>query len=266
MKISEYKSHDTHFMMHYLLQIAVRKVLPKNISLALIKLENFFRAICSKVIRKRNLENMPSEIGEITCELEKIFHPTFFDIMPHLPVHLVNEIKFGGPAHLRWMYPIERNLCKYKAFVRNRSCPEASIAERFLADECLTFCSRYLHDGMKTKFSRYQTVDDECSQNLSHLLPNIGHPIGSKKQNTFLMESQLCFEAHRYALFNTGDEQMEKFIEEHRNLIINHSRSNAWERARNHSRKFSNWFKEKVKNIVVPDYLRWLAKGPNMVA
>ncbi|XP_019226066.1 PREDICTED: uncharacterized protein LOC109207583 [Nicotiana attenuata] len=266
MKISGYKSHDAHFIMHYLLQVAVRKVLPKNVSLALIRLGNFFRAICSKVIRRKNLETMQSEIVEITCELEKIFHPTFFDIMPHLPIHLVNEIKLGGPAHLRWMYPIERNLCKYKAFVRNRSSPEASIAEGFLADECLTFCSRYLHDGVKTKFSRYQTVDDECSQNLSPIFPNIGHPIGSKKKNTFLMDSQLCFEAHRYALFNTGDEQMEKFIEEHKNLIVNHSRSNAWVRARDHSREFSNWFKEKVKNIVLPDYLRWLANGPNIVA
>ncbi|XP_016460803.1 uncharacterized protein LOC107784235 isoform X1 [Nicotiana tabacum] len=183
MKISGYKSHDAHFIMHYLLQVAIRKVLPKNVSLALIRLRNFFRAICSKVIRRRDLETIQSEIVKITCELEKIFHPTFFDIMPHLPIHLVNEIKLGGLAHLRWMYPIERNLCKYKAFVRNRSRPEASIAERFLT--YLIFCSRYLHDGVKTKFSRYQTVDDEFSQNLSPIFPNICHLIGSKKKILF---------------------------------------------------------------------------------
>ncbi|XP_075076842.1 uncharacterized protein LOC142163456 [Nicotiana tabacum] len=216
MKISGYKSHDAHFIMYYLLQIAVRKALPKSVSLALIRLGNFFRAICSKVIRRRDLEKMNSEIVEINCELETIFHPTFFDIMPYLPIHLVNEIKLGGPARLRWMYPIERNLCKYKAFVRNRSCPEASIAEGFLAEEC--------------------------------------HPIGSKKKNTFPMDPQLCYEAHRYALFNTGDEQVEKFIEEHKNLIVNRSRSNAWERARNHTCEFNNWFAEKVKNIEVPNY------------
>ncbi|XP_059316721.1 uncharacterized protein LOC132067483 isoform X1 [Lycium ferocissimum] len=131
MKISGYKSHDAHFIMHYLLQVAVRKALPKNVSLTLIRLGNFFRAICSKVIRPRDLEKMHSEIVEIICDLEKIFHPTFFDIMLHLPIHLVNEIKFGGPAHLRWMYSIERHLCKLKGFVRNRSCPEASIARGF---------------------------------------------------------------------------------------------------------------------------------------
>ncbi|XP_059316727.1 uncharacterized protein LOC132067483 isoform X3 [Lycium ferocissimum] len=36
MKISGYKSHDAHFIMHYLLQVAVRKALPKNVSLTLI--------------------------------------------------------------------------------------------------------------------------------------------------------------------------------------------------------------------------------------
>ncbi|XP_019257777.1 PREDICTED: uncharacterized protein LOC109235994 [Nicotiana attenuata] len=248
------------------IRVAIRKALPKNVSLALIRLGNFFRSICSKVKRRRDLEKMQSEIVEITCELGKIFHPTFFDIMPHLLIHLVNEIKLGGPAHLRWMYSIERNLCMYKAFVRNRSCPEASIAEGFLAEECLNICSRYLHDGVKTRFSRYTTVDDECPQNLSPIFPMIGHPIGSKKKNTFLMDPQLCYEAHRYALFNTSDEQVEKFIEEHKNLIGSHSRSNAWERARKHSQEFNNWFAKKVKNIEEPDYLRWLAKGPNTIA
>lgn len=44
---------------------------------------------------------MQSEINEIECDLEKIFPPTFFDIMEYLPIHLVDEIKLGGPTHLR---------------------------------------------------------------------------------------------------------------------------------------------------------------------
>lgn len=109
------------------------------------------------------------------------------------------------------MYSTERNLCKYKALVLNRTHPEASIAEGFLAEECLTFCSRYLHDGMKTRFSRYQTEDygDIEGANLSPIFPKIGHLIGSKnkrKRKIFSMDLQLCSEAHRYALFNAGDE------------------------------------------------------------
>lgn len=172
--------------MHYLLQVVIRKMLPKNVSLALIRLGNFFRAICSKVIRRRDIDTMQLEINEIECDIEKIFPPTFFDIMVHFPIHLVNEIKLGGLAHLRWMYPTERNMCKYKAFVRNRAHPESSIAEGFLAEECLNFYLRYLHDGVKSRLSRYQYEDDEVIEtegdNLSPIFPNIGHPIGSKKK------------------------------------------------------------------------------------
>ncbi|KAM3375541.1 hypothetical protein P3S68_014255 [Capsicum galapagoense] len=212
-------NHNAHIVLHYLLQIAVRNVLPKNVSLPLIMLGNFFRAICSKVIRRSDLEKFESEIVELNCELENFFHPTYFDIMTHLPIHLVNEIKLGGPTHCRSMYPIERKLSKLKTFVRNRSCLEASIAEGFLEEEYLTFCSRYLHDGVKTRFSRYETEDqakdDVCVQNMSPIFPKIGHPIGreKKKDSTFLLDSKLCYEEYRYVLFNTGDEQVEKFIE-----------------------------------------------------
>lgn len=129
--------------------------------------------------------------------------------MLHLPIHLVNEIKLGGPAHFRWMYPIERHLCKLKGFVRNRYCPKASIVE------CLTFCSRYLHDGVKIRFSRNQTEDGEHIKKISPIFLEIGHPIGSekKKKTIFIMDLQLSQEAHQYALFNTGDELVKKFIE-----------------------------------------------------
>ena len=40
-----------------------------------------------------------------------------------------------------------------KEYVRNKAQPEGSIAEAYLIDECLTFCSRYLH-GVDTKFNQ----------------------------------------------------------------------------------------------------------------
>uniref|UniRef100_M1DQM8 Transposase-associated domain-containing protein n=1 Tax=Solanum tuberosum TaxID=4113 RepID=M1DQM8_SOLTU len=85
--------------------------------------------------------------------------------------------------------------------------------------ECLTFISRYLPDMVKTIFSRYPTEDDEDNQteegDASPLFPKTGHPIGSmNKRNgkTFNMEHHEWFEAHRYALFNTGYEKVEAFI------------------------------------------------------
>nr|GMC99766.1 uncharacterized protein LOC109190818 [Ipomoea batatas] len=74
-------------------------------------------------------------------------------------VHLVDEVKLGGLVPYRWMYSIERYLGHLKSFVRNRTNPESSIAEGYIAEECLTFCSRYL-DGVETRFNRSRRVDD----------------------------------------------------------------------------------------------------------
>ena len=44
-----------------------------------------------------------------------------------------------GPVQYGWMYPIERRLCTFKSYVRNRARTEASIVEAYLADEALTY-------------------------------------------------------------------------------------------------------------------------------
>jgi len=64
----------------------------------------------------------------------------------HLPVHLAEEAKLGGPMCYRWMYPIERYLRTLKGYIRNKSHPEGSIAERYISEECMTFCSWFLED------------------------------------------------------------------------------------------------------------------------
>ena len=43
-------------------------------------------------------------------------------------------------------YPIERLVCTLKRFGTNIAQLEGSVAEAYIASECLTFCSRYLHD------------------------------------------------------------------------------------------------------------------------
>lgn len=107
-KISGLKSHDCHFLMHYLLQLAVRKTLPANVAEPLIHLGDFFRGICAKVIDLEDLDNLEARIAETLCRLEMIFPPSFFDVMMHLPIHLAHEVRLGGPIHFRWMYPIEK--------------------------------------------------------------------------------------------------------------------------------------------------------------
>ncbi|XP_015088581.1 uncharacterized protein LOC107031653 [Solanum pennellii] len=167
--------------------------------------------------------------------------------MTYLPIHLVNEIKLGGPTHLRWMYSIETTLCHFKGIVRNKKNSELAIVEDFSAIDCLTFISRYLHDTVKTPFNRYQTESDEDNQieegNAPSLFPKTCHPIESmnkRKGKTFNVENHEMYGAHPYVLFNTGDEKVDTFIEKHKNLIYNRTRGNAWVNAQIRSREFSD--------------------------
>ncbi|XP_073102509.1 uncharacterized protein [Elaeis guineensis] len=102
------KSHDNHILMQQLLPVAVRKALAKDVVEALIELTNFFRQLCSKVNKMADLEYIQGRIALTLCQLEKIFPPSFFDIMEHLPIHLAEEALIAGAVQFRWMYPIER--------------------------------------------------------------------------------------------------------------------------------------------------------------
>ena len=104
--------------------------------------------------------NLDNQIAEILCQLEMIYPPTFFDIMMHLLIHPAKEAWFAGPVQYRWMYPVERYLRTLKGYVRNKAHPEGSIAEGYILEECMTFCSRFVQ-GMPTKLSMSERHADE---------------------------------------------------------------------------------------------------------
>lgn len=86
--------------------------------------------------------------------------------------------------------------------MRNRSCPEGSIAEGYVAEECLTFCSRYLHD-VESKLNRVPRNTDDRGigsyEGLS-IFSRPGRPIGSEE---FVpMSSDVLAHMHSYVLFN----------------------------------------------------------------
>lgn len=127
--------------------------MPEKVVVPLIELSKFFNAICSKELNDEDMKKLSISISETLCELEMIFPPAFFDIMMHLPIHLAEEARLGGPVCYRWMYPIERYLRTLKGYVRNKAHPEGSIAEGYVAEECMTFCSCFL-DNIDTKLNR----------------------------------------------------------------------------------------------------------------
>ncbi|XP_074307835.1 uncharacterized protein LOC141642788 [Silene latifolia] len=270
-KVSGYKSHDAHILLHYLIQVAARKSLPRHVAIPLIKLSTFFRKLYSKVLNPKELDHLQTEIVQILCEFEKIFLPSFFDIMVHLPIHLVDEVRLGGPVHGRGMFFIERYLCKLKSYVRNRGHPEGSIAEGYLIEECTRFCSRYMNDGMKTKcnnatFDMEVNEPDVCE---NHLFANDGKPLGGKKWRNgklFTLDPKLSEQAHRYALFNSDSNEVDQYIKGHETFVNSLRRNNKWKRARSHCHEFASWLKEKATEENISDNIFWLAKGPSPTA
>jgi hypothetical protein len=145
-KVSGLKSHDYHVILQKLLPLIARHILPEAVARPLIELSRFFNALCLKEVVKSDMETLSASIAETLCKLEMIFPQEFFDIMMHLPIHLAKEARVGGPVCYRWMYPIERYLRTLKGYVRNKAHPEGSIAEGYILEECMTFCSCFLED------------------------------------------------------------------------------------------------------------------------
>ncbi len=100
--------------------------------------------MCEKEIQEDEKEEMMRNVVMATCILEKEFPPTFFNVMTHLPVHLVEQLFVCGPVHCRWMYPIERYLKTLKDYVRTYARPEGSIAEGYRMEDALGFCTEYM--------------------------------------------------------------------------------------------------------------------------
>ncbi|RVW28901.1 hypothetical protein CK203_111943 [Vitis vinifera] len=123
-KIFGLKSHDCHVLMQQLLPLAIRGVLHKNVCVVIVELCSFFKQLCSKMLKIDQLEHLENDIIVTLCKLERIFPPSFFNVMVHLPIHLASEAKIVRPVQYRWMY-----LRTLKSYVHNKSRPEGSIAE-----------------------------------------------------------------------------------------------------------------------------------------
>ena len=108
LKLYGLKSHDYHALMQQYLPILLRSILPKHVRNVICRLSFFFNALCSKVVDVPSLDELQNEIVVTLCLFEKYFPPSFFDIMVHLTVHLVREVRLCGPVYFRWMYPFER--------------------------------------------------------------------------------------------------------------------------------------------------------------
>jgi hypothetical protein len=151
-----------------------------------------FRRICTKVYDPSEFQSLQLDVAESMALLEMEFPPSFFDIMTHLPYHIVEELDMCGPVTTRWMYPVERYMKTLKNYVRNMARPKASMAEGYVKDECIGFIIEYLQ--------RFDIVErrvweaDEEYGDVEEVLEGSGKP--------YIMTPALQDVAHQYALTN----------------------------------------------------------------
>ena len=149
----------------------------------------FFNALCKKVVDVSTLYKLQSELVVTLCLLKKYFPPSFFDIMLHLTVHLVREVRLCEPVYFRWMYPFERFMKVLKGYVWNCNHPKGCIIECYITEKVIEFFKEYLYHA--------DAIGIPSGLNIDH---KVGTPIPGG--HITKIDSNLLMQAHHYVWEN----------------------------------------------------------------
>src|SRR3954471_17278441 len=250
-KFQNLKSHDCHVIMTQLLPIAFRGLLPENVRVAIVKLCAFLNAISQKVINPEDLPRLQNDVVQCLVSFELVFPPSFFNIMTHLLVHLVEEIFILGPVFLHNMFPFERFMGVLNKYVRNRARPEGSIAKGYGNEEVIEFCVDFVPDLKPIGLPRSRHEGRLSGKGT----------IGRK--STICMDGHSLTEAHHTVLTNSS--LVAPYFEKHKNILRsdNPGKPESWIR-KAHMETFGSWLRKHLMNDNdVVDQLYMLAKTPS---
>ena len=90
------------------------------------------------------MPSLKEDVAVTMSMLEMHMPPSFFDVMSHLVLHLVEELELCGPVHTRWMYSVERMNKVLKGFVNNMARPEACMAKSYVLDEAIGLVAEFM--------------------------------------------------------------------------------------------------------------------------
>ncbi|KAK1685076.1 hypothetical protein QYE76_045924 [Lolium multiflorum] len=241
------------------LPAGLKGIASKEMYVAIAELGRFFRELCAKTLKVDVLNRLKVEIVVILCKLEKLFPPAFFDVMVHLAIHLPEEALSRGPVHYGWMYPVERRLGYLKSTVRNKARPEGSIAESYIVDECLIFCSRFFKDGTETRFNkddRNQDIRRKPDPDEMEVFSVGAKGLGKSILKHFDKE----FDKMVWYVLNNCDD-VERYINEFRQELGGRGVRDIEETVQ---REFAGWFANHVRQLDnASEDLKSLAAGPD---
>jgi hypothetical protein len=147
LKVSGYNTHDCHTMLSLFLAIVIRAANHPYLKMVITRMCHFLNAILKKVIGVVELDEIHKEMRLTMCQLEMCFAPSFFDMMEHYMIHLVDQIFVLGITYMYHMYPYDHHMVVMKGYVCNRAHPEGSMIEGYTIEEVIECCIDYMEDG-----------------------------------------------------------------------------------------------------------------------
>jgi hypothetical protein len=237
--------------MMQLLPVALRGLLPENVRVPIVKLCAFLNAISQKVINPDILPRLQKDVAQCLVSFELVFPPSFFNIMTHLLVHLVEEIAILGPIFLHNIFPFERFMGVLKKYVHNRARPEGSISKGYETEEVIELCVDFIPD--------IKSIGVPESRHKGRLRGK--GTLGKKLM--YCMDGISFTQAHYIVLQSST--LVAPYITEHKNIVRSQHpvQSDSWI-THKHMATFVGWLRTHlINNNIIGDQLYLLAGSPS---
>jgi hypothetical protein len=95
-KLNGLKSHDYHILIERLMSVIFRGYFKADLWKMFVELSYIYRHICAKQVSKAMMQRLEEEITVLVCKMEKVFSPSWFNAMQHIPSRLEDLCSSGG--------------------------------------------------------------------------------------------------------------------------------------------------------------------------
>ncbi|XP_052137356.1 uncharacterized protein LOC127755729 [Oryza glaberrima] len=227
-------------------------------------------------ISSKTKDDLNARLDLVNIGIRPELHPTIDDkgkqILPPAPFTMSREKKEILCSVIQniktpdgYASNISRSFVRIKALVQNRAYPEGSIAEGYIADECLTYCSRFSDET--TRFTRPpRNLEPSDNTKDLYMFESAGEPIG-KAITVARFDNQFLVQAHRYVLRHCDELEdfRKEFLDEEKRKLPHTTSLTQSVIDRLINRSFADWLEQKVleNGAEIDEKTRALAAKPN---